>query len=144
MEITQPQRKQKMFCISPKLSDILDYLQPFKPAKVAKNCLQMINWHTFDTSVFSIEKKRWRNGIFFLVPFLQVHKKWCQLLAAALQHPKPVPARLSRLKIWPLQHPKLVPAPLSRLKISCDNKYLIKKILILPLNFFFSMVVTNK
>ena len=97
----------KMFCISPKLSDILGYLQPFKPAKVAKNCLQMINWHTFDTSVFSIEKKRLRgrNGIFFLVPFLQVHKKWCQLLDAALQHPKPVPA-------W-----------LSRLKISCNNRY---------------------
>ena len=39
-----------------------------------------------------IEKKRLRgrNRIFFLVPFLQVHKKWCQLLAAALQHPKPV------------------------------------------------------
>ena len=55
----------------------------------------------------SIEKKRLRgrNRIFFLVPFLQVHKKLCQLLAAALQHPKPVLARLSRLKI------------------SCDNKY---------------------
>ena len=53
------------------------------------------------TSIFHIEKKilRGRNRIFFLVPILQVHKKWSQLLAVALQHPKPVPAQLSRLKI---------------------------------------------
>ena len=38
--------------------------------------------------------------------------------AMVLKHPKPVPAQLSRLKNWPLQH------------------------LILPLNFFFSMVQT--
>ena len=30
-------------------------------------------------------------------------------------------ARLSRLKNWPLQYPKPVLARLSRLKISCDN-----------------------
>ena len=57
-------------------------------------------------SVPAIKRLIGRNRIFFLVPFLQVHKKWCQLLAAALQHPK---------------LPKLVPARLSRLKISCDN-----------------------
>ena len=56
-------------------------------------------------SVPAKKRLRGRNRIFFLVPFLQVHKKWCQLLAAVLQHPKPVPARLRRLKI------------------SCDNRY---------------------
>ena len=93
-------------------------------------CLYFINWKVsfeglIPLCIQLIEKKRlWgRSRIFFLVPFLQVHKKWCHLLAMALQHPKPVPERLSSLKNWPLQHTKPVLAQLSRLKISCDNRY---------------------